>query len=92
MQQLLAYPTDFRFDLVLHDFTCGGAGLLAFIHRFNNPPLVVVTPYSYPSYTSFFVGGNQHYAYIPHYSLMIESAMTFWERVHNLIVYSVENL
>lgn len=93
VRKLLAYPRDFHFDLVLHDYTCGGAGLVPFVHRFNGTPMVVVTPFSYPSYTSFFVGGNQYYGYIPHNSLMIAStAMTFWERLHNLFVYAAENL
>lgn len=93
VRQLLAYPHDFHFDLVLHDYTCGGAGLVAFLHRFKNPPMVVVTPYSYPSYSNFFVGGNQYYGYIPHNTLMIDgTSMTFWQRLQNLFVYATENL
>lgn len=43
-QTLLEYPDDFRVDLVVYDFT-PGACLLAFMHKFKNPPLVSVTAY-----------------------------------------------
>lgn len=46
---LLSYPDNFKFDLVINDYTCGSF-LLGFLEKFNNPPLIAVTAFNYPPY------------------------------------------
>lgn len=90
--QLQAYPDDFRFDLVIYDFTCGPC-LLPFLHKFNNPPLVAVSAYNIPPYTSETVGGHQYYAYVPHNSLSnAGQELHIVDRAVNMLIYTVENL
>lgn len=76
------YPKDFKFDLIIHDFTIGPC-LLGFLEVFNNPPLIGVTPYNNPPYSVHMVGGHKQYAYVPHYLLSFGSEMNLYQRVIN---------
>lgn len=49
-QTLLNYPDNFKFDIVIHDFTCGSF-LLGFLEKFNYPPVISVTAFNYPPYS-----------------------------------------
>lgn len=86
---LLNYPNDFKFDLILYDFTTGQC-LLPFLHKFNYPPLVAVTAFSHPSYLVDLVGGHHYYAYVPHNVFFFEKDMLFWQRFLNFAVYVEE--
>lgn len=88
-QTLLDYPDDFRFDLIVYDFT-PGACLLGFMHKFKNPPLVSITAYGNPSLLNSVVGGHQYYSYVPHYYLHYENDMNLWQRLYNFGVHAVE--
>lgn len=91
LEKILSYPNDFKFDLVVNDFTCGPI-LLPIIHKFNYPPIVGVTPFLNPPYTHFTIGGHKYPAYIPHYLMNFQPPMTFLERCYNLIIYVIEIL
>ena len=67
-----------------------GACLLAFMHKFKNPPLVSVTAYGNPSYLNSIIGGHQYYSYVPHYYLPYENDMNIWQRLYNFAVHVVE--
>lgn len=89
---LFNYPDDFRFDLILYDLTFGPC-LLGFVQRFKFPPLVAVSAYNMPPYTSEYSGGHQFYAYIPHMSSPIASNdLDFVERVRNTLLYAFHNV
>lgn len=88
-QTLLDYPDDFRFDLIVYDFT-PGACLLGFMHKFKSPPLVSITAYGNPSLSNSLVGGHQYYSYVPHYYLHYENDMNLWQRLYNFGVHVVE--
>lgn len=91
--QLLAYPDDFPFDLVIYDFTAGPC-LLPFLHKFNYPPLVAVSAYNIPSFTTEVIGGHQYYAYVPHNTLPQTRCdlNSILDRALNMCIYTVENL
>lgn len=91
LETILNYPKDFKFDVVVHDNTCGYC-LLPMIERFNSPPLVAVSPFSNPPYSIFTVGGHKYPAYIPHYLMNYPLVMSFTQRVYNLFVYGVDYL
>ncbi|XP_053666700.1 UDP-glucosyltransferase 2-like [Anopheles marshallii] len=85
LKYLMDYPDDFRFDLVLHDFTCGPC-LLGALHKFNYPPLVSVTAFNNPPYSTEVIGGHKFYSYVPFYSLSYDTDMSFFQRVHNTLL------
>uniref|UniRef100_A0A182IRD8 UDP-glycosyltransferases domain-containing protein n=1 Tax=Anopheles atroparvus TaxID=41427 RepID=A0A182IRD8_ANOAO len=85
LRTVMDYPDDFRFDLVLHDFTCGPC-LLGLLHKFKYPPLVSVTAFNNPPYSTEVIGGHKFYSYVPFYSLSYDSDMSFYQRVHNTLL------
>lgn len=88
-QTLLNYPDDFRFDLVVNDFTAG-ACLLGFLHKFKYPPLLSVSAFSNPPFSNALVGGHHYVAYVPHYNLVHRGDMNFIQRTYNLMVHLSE--
>lgn len=89
IHNLLNYPNDFKFDLILYDFTLGPC-ILGFLHKFNYPPVVGVTAFNIPSYTIELVGGHNYYAYIPYFSLNYDTEMTFFQRLFNIYIYAYD--
>lgn len=88
---LLNYPENFKFDLIIHDTTCGPC-LLPLAHKFKNPPLVGVTPFINPPSTINVVGGHKFPAYVPHFVNNSPQIMNFIQRLHNTYLYWVEKL
>lgn len=88
---ILNYPDDFKFDLIIYDFTCGPC-LLPLIHKFNYPPLVAVSPFLIPPYTTNLIGGNKYPAYVPHYLINYPQIMSFRQRLFNFFIYTLEAL
>lgn len=90
-QTLLDYPDDFKFDIVLYDYTCGPC-LLPFLDKFGYPPLIGVSAFSNPPQTLDLVGGHLYLAYHPFYSLYLDDDMNFWERAYNAYIHIVDSL
>lgn len=88
-ERLLQYPDDFRFDVVLYDFTIGGC-LLPFLHRFKSPPLVSLTAYGNPTLINSLIGGHQYYSYMTHYYLHYKDDMNIFQRLLNFAVHVIE--
>lgn len=86
---ILNYPSDFKFDVVIYDFTCGPC-LLPLIHKFNYPPLISVTAFSNPSYTLYLTGGQKFPAIVPHYAINYPQLMSLPQRAFNSLLYLVE--
>ncbi|XP_052870636.1 UDP-glucosyltransferase 2-like [Anopheles cruzii] len=84
------YPPDYRFDLVLYDYTCGPC-LMALYHRFGQPPLVGVTAFNNPPYSTDLIGGHKYYAYIPYYTLDYDSRMNFFQRFFNAAIHWMDH-
>lgn len=89
LEQILNYPEDFKFDVVIYDFTFG-ACLLPLVARFNNPPLVSISAFANPPHTTEFVGGQNYPAYVPHYVTDYSTEMTFFQRVFNTFLYFID--
>lgn len=90
LHTLLNYPKDFKFDLIIYDYTLGPC-LLGFLHRFKYPTLVGVTAFNNPPYTPNIVGGHQQFSYQPYLTSKFSNRMTFWERFYNLYLYAVDH-
>lgn len=86
---LLNYPDNFKFDIIINDFTIGSS-LLPFVHKFNYPPLLVVSAFVHPPYLNDLIGGHHYYAYVPHDLLLRDDKMTFFERFYNFLLYIEE--
>lgn len=82
-KQLLNYPIDFKFDLVIHDFTSAQC-LLGFVHHFAYPPLVSISAFSMPTFTYALAGTINFPSYVPHIAGTYSAHMTFIERAKNL--------
>jgi glucuronosyltransferase len=91
LNKILSYPADFKFDLVINDFTFGPC-LLPIIHKFNYPSTIGVSAFLNPSYTDITIGGHKYPAYVPHFVANLPQLMTFTERVYNLLLYTFEKL
>lgn len=86
---MLNYPDNFKFDLILYDFTLGPC-ILGFLHKFNYPPMIGLTAFNIPSYTVEIVGGHIQYAYIPYFALNYDMDMNFFQRIHNIYIYAYD--
>lgn len=90
LDKILDYPNKF-FDLVIYDYTFGPC-LLPLVAKFNYPPLIAVSAFSNPPFTTDIVGGQKYPSYIPHYTLSYTSDMSFVERLSNSFYYLVDSL
>uniref|UniRef100_A0A1B0D9R0 Uncharacterized protein n=1 Tax=Phlebotomus papatasi TaxID=29031 RepID=A0A1B0D9R0_PHLPP len=88
-RQLLDYPDDFEFDLVLYDYLLGPA-LLPFVHKFKNPPLVGLTAFYSPSTTANFVGSVFNPAFVPYGYIDTFTVTSFWSRLNNYLLHVVD--
>ncbi|CAD7082968.1 unnamed protein product [Hermetia illucens] len=87
---LLNYPDNFEFDLVMDDFTVASC-LVGFLHKFNYPPLINVSPFKYIVPHAEMVGGHFYSSYIPRPTKPLNVNMTLMQRVENFVavVYEV---
>lgn len=89
LDAIINYPSDFKFDVVIHDFTCGPC-LLPLLHKFKYPPLVSVTAFSNPPYSFHLTGGHKYPAYVPHFVTRFPQLMNFQQRLMNTFLYTVD--
>jgi glucuronosyltransferase len=89
LDTILNYPNDFKFGAVIFDFTFGPC-LLPLMAKFNNPPLISISAFANPPYTTDLVGGQKYPAYIPHYAINYSSDMNFFQRFFNTYLYLVD--
>ncbi|XP_053674713.1 UDP-glucosyltransferase 2-like [Anopheles nili] len=88
-QTIMNYPNDYKFDLVLYDFTCGPC-LMALYHKFGQPPMVGVTGFNTPPYTTDLIGGHKYYAYVPYYVLDYDVSMNFFQRFYSAVIHWID--
>lgn len=88
---LLNYPENFKFDLIIHDSTCGPC-MLPLAQKFKNPPMIAVTPFLNPPNTVLVVGGHKYPSYVPHYVNNNPQIMNFIQRLYNTYLYWTEQL
>lgn len=85
------YPKNFKFDLVLNDYTCGPC-LLGLLPRFNYPPLIGISAFNNPSYTTDIVGGDKlGLTAKPFHLLNYDSNMNIMERIHNGLIHFIDS-
>ncbi|KAF5282555.1 hypothetical protein FQA39_LY04962 [Lamprigera yunnana] len=84
LRTLMNYPKDFKFDLIIYDITLQQC-LYPLIHRFNNPPVVAVTPFLLPPVLSHALGNPLQPSYFPYYATRYSDKMNFRERLYNFL-------
>lgn len=86
------YPADFKFDLIVNDYTCGPC-LLGLLPKFNYPPLIGITAFNNPPFTADIVGGDKlGLTTKPFYLLNYDISMNIIERLHNGFVSFLHSL
>ncbi|GAB0096857.1 UDP-glucuronosyltransferase 2B31-like [Sergentomyia squamirostris] len=85
-KQLLTYPNDFKFDLIIYDYTIG-PHLLGFVEKFGDPPLIGVSAFYSTSLTVPITGAVLTPSFVPSGFVYAETS-TFVNRITNhLLVY-----
>jgi hypothetical protein len=86
------YNDDFKFDLVIHDFTCGPC-LLGLMPKFKYPPIIGISAFNNPPYTVDIVGGDKlGLTTKPFYLLNYDVNMNFLQRLHNGFINFLDSL
>ncbi|XP_037039722.1 UDP-glucosyltransferase 2-like isoform X1 [Bradysia coprophila] len=85
-QTLLDYPDNFKFDLILVDYSCEPC-LIGFSKKFNYPPTVGLSAFSVPHYTYHYIGGHRQFSYVPHFDAEYGGRMNFFQRLDNFLLY-----
>lgn len=89
IRELLHYPLDFKFDLIIHDFTESQV-LLGFVDHFQYPPLVSISAFSIPPYTYQVTGIPTFPSFMPHLVSDYTPDMGFYRRGWNFVYYAFD--
>lgn len=79
-QQLMDYTNDFKVDLVIHDSTVSNC-LLGLLDKFNYPPMVAVTPFSFSGRTAQLSESPVYPAFYPSPWIPHTQKLSFKERI-----------
>lgn len=91
LQQLLDYPDDFKFDVIINDYTLGPY-LLGFAHKFRYPPVIGITAFHNKPIVLDFMSNSYFPALIPYYSTLYNPKMSFLERFDNTLVFALDTM
>lgn len=86
VQRLLDYPEDFNFDAIITN-TQIGPNLLGFLHKFNYPPFIGISPVHSSLFHTMYMGDYSQPSYIPFLSSDYSTNMSFTERIYNSFLY-----
>ncbi|KAK7865280.1 hypothetical protein R5R35_012576 [Gryllus longicercus] len=89
-KQLMAYPPDTKFDLVITEAS-GSECLIGGVRRFGDPPIVSLNGFSVPDWVFETSGTPNTLSYIPNFAYSASDRMTFWQRVTNMFFYAYSN-
>ncbi|KAH8398848.1 hypothetical protein KR222_008773 [Zaprionus bogoriensis] len=90
-KQLLDYPDDFHFDVIINDYTIG-PHLLGFVHKFRYPPVIGITAFHNKPLVLDFMSNSYFPALIPYYSTLYSPKMSFLERLDNTLIFALDTL
>ncbi|XP_026461141.1 2-hydroxyacylsphingosine 1-beta-galactosyltransferase-like [Ctenocephalides felis] len=88
-RKLWEYPDDFKFDLILFDYTILPT-LLGFVHKFNYPPVIGLSAFAMPPCTREVNGSPNFPSIVPFFSSKFSEDMNFLERSFNTLLYYTE--
>lgn len=91
VDEILGYPNDFVFDVIINDFSAIPC-LVPLTHKFKQAPIVGVSPFLNPPNTINVIGGHKYSSYVPHYRTDFPQIMNFYQRFQNYLLYLVESM
>ncbi|XP_034482592.1 UDP-glucuronosyltransferase 2B15-like [Drosophila innubila] len=91
LQQLLDYPDEFKFDVIINDCTMGPY-LMGFVHKFRYPPVIGMTALSNNPVSIDFMSNSYFPALIPYFSTLYKPKMNFFERFDNTLIFALDTL
>ncbi|XP_055688527.1 UDP-glycosyltransferase UGT5-like isoform X1 [Lutzomyia longipalpis] len=83
-RQLLNYPKDFKFDLIIYDFLVGPI-FLNFAEQFGNPPIIGATGFYSTSFSGHIIGDILAPSSVPA-PMYTTDLSSFWDRVNNYVL------
>lgn len=90
-RQILGYPDDFKFDLIIYDFTASQC-MLGLVHKFKNTPMVSVSPYLFSGKSTMLSGSLLFPAFFPTPDTAYSQSLNFKERIEMFIMSFAEIL
>ncbi|XP_001653288.2 UDP-glucuronosyltransferase 2B20 [Aedes aegypti] len=85
LQQLMAYPSDFKFDLIISDYLNGPCLSAVTQHRFGRPPYIAATAFHVLTTTNTLSGAYSYPGSVPDYALNAPQKMTYCQRFTNFL-------
>ncbi|CRL02298.1 CLUMA_CG015181, isoform A [Clunio marinus] len=87
-KELLNYPSNFKFDAVIIDFTMGPC-MYSFVDKFKYPPLISVSPYFDLARLARTSSGLIYPAFVPGHDLLMTQRMNFIQRLESSITHAI---
>lgn len=87
-KRLLAYPDNFKFDLIIVDFTMGPC-VMAFADKFKNPPIVGVSPFFELARLARTSGALVYPSFVPGHDLLYTQRMDFLQRLNSAVTHAL---
>lgn len=88
-QQILDFPDDFKFDLIVYDFTMSQC-LLGIVHKYKNVPMVSVTPFLFSNKVAQLSGSLMFPGFVPSPNEALSQTMNFKDRLISALQQSFE--
>lgn len=82
---------DFKFDLIINDYSLG-PHLLGFVHKFRYPPVIGITAFLNVPIVLDFMSNSYFPALVPYYSTLYNPNMTFLQRFDNTLIFAFDTL
>ncbi|XP_055604317.1 UDP-glucosyltransferase 2-like [Uranotaenia lowii] len=92
LEQLLAYPDDFKFDLIISDFLQGPCLSPVAQHKFKYPPLVLATGFHGLTLSTSITGAYSYPGSIPNHEYDVPENMNYKQRFMNFLYSHYEEL
>ncbi|XP_055607871.1 UDP-glucosyltransferase 2-like [Uranotaenia lowii] len=92
LKQLLDYPDDFKFDVVIDDFLQGPCMSAVARHKFKRPPFIAATGFHGLSITTSLTGAYVYPGMTPNHEFDAPEEMSYVQRFKNFFISHYEEL
>ncbi|XP_053686683.1 UDP-glucosyltransferase 2-like [Sabethes cyaneus] len=92
LQQILDYPKDFKFDLIINDYLQGPCMVSLAQHKFGRPPLIAATAFHGLTTTTSMSGAYSYSGMVPNHEFDAPERMTYFQRFMNFFYNHWEEL
>uniref|UniRef100_A0A1W7R8B9 UDP-glucuronosyltransferase n=1 Tax=Aedes albopictus TaxID=7160 RepID=A0A1W7R8B9_AEDAL len=92
LQQLLEYPKEFKFDLIISDYLNGPCLSAVAQHRFGRPPFIAATAFHGLTTTTTMSGAYSYSGSVPNHEFNTPQNMGYYQRIMNFLYNHWEEL